>query len=234
LRERIAGFRGQVRAFAHDIRNPINVILGFERIIASELAGPINDEQRKQLAMMEEAAESLLRIAESAAALASSGEPVQVGEMKVVDVGDLVARVAERFRPLAVGRGLALTAHTNSNLHMRTDPALLERIVENLTSNAIKYTREGTVAVRASRGRRDTIVIEVADTGVGVCAEDKAHLFEEGFRAAATAEEVEGLGLGLALVKEYANALGGSVSCESELGAGSVFTVTLPAGSSAD
>lgn len=228
LEERVAAFRRQMRAFAHDMRNPVNVILGFERLIASEMAGPITEEQRTQLAMMEEAGSALLRIAESVAMLAQSGETVWASRTAQVDVGELVTRVCDPFRRLATGRGLAFTVDATPGLLASTDAGLFERVIENLVSNAVKYTERGSVAVRVRRGPLDTIVVEVSDTGTGISEEDQKHLFEEGFRVAATAAEHEGLGLGLSLVRDYVHALGGSVQCLSALGEGSTFTVTLP------
>lgn len=228
LEERVAGFRRQMRALAHDIRNPMNVILGFERLLAAGMAGPVTEEQARQLGMIEDAGKQLLRMAEDVALLARSGEPVEVGERAPTDLTALVEDALAIFTPIANGRGLSLDAHVEHGITLVSDEHLVERIVYNLLSNAIKYTEEGGVTLRIHRGDADTVVIEVEDTGVGISAEDQKCLFKEHFRSKATADRTYGLGLGLHLVKRYAEVLGGSVSCRSALGEGSTFTVVLP------
>ncbi|MDI6712340.1 MAG: HAMP domain-containing sensor histidine kinase [Anaerosomatales bacterium] len=228
LEERVAMFRKQLRGFAHDIRNPVNAIVGFARLLSAEMAGPLTEEQRVQIGMIEQAGSSLLRIADTISVLARSGEAAWVSAISEVDVSQLKAHVVPMFRRLAVGKGLSFTTTVEPGLVLWTDAGLLERILENLLSNAVKYTVEGGISVEARSSELDTVAFSVRDTGLGISVEDQKRLFEERFRSASVASEVEGLGLGLSLVKAYAEALGGSVSFASQLGKGSTFTVTLP------
>jgi signal transduction histidine kinase len=111
------------------------------------------------------------------------------------------------------------------------DPMRLRQILLNLLSNACKFTKEGEVRLRARRvaNGRDWIELAVADTGIGMTAEQQAKLFEEFTQAdASTAQNFGGTGLGLAITRKLARMMGGDVAVASEPGKGSVFTVRLP------
>jgi adenylate cyclase len=111
------------------------------------------------------------------------------------------------------------------------DPMRLRQILLNLLSNACKFTKEGEVKLRARRVRNgsDCIELSVADTGIGMTAEQQAKLFEEFTQAdATTAQRFGGTGLGLAIARKLARVMGGDVTVTSEPGKGSVFTVRLP------
>jgi adenylate cyclase len=117
---------------------------------------------------------------------------------------------------------------------LTTDPMRLKQILFNLLSNACKFTKDGEVALRVRRevDGRDWIEIAVADTGIGLTAEQQARLFQEFTQAdSLTARRYGGTGLGLALSRKLARMMGGDVTVESEPGKGSVFTVRLPSGS---
>ena len=116
---------------------------------------------------------------------------------------------------------------------LTVDPMRLRQILLNLLSNACKFTKEGEVRLRARRiaNGRDWIEIAVADTGIGMTAEQQAKLFEEFTQAdATTAQRFGGTGLGLAITRKLARMMGGDVIVTSEPGKGSVFTVRLPGG----
>jgi len=113
------------------------------------------------------------------------------------------------------------------------DPMRLRQILLNLLSNACKFTKQGEVALRARRmvDGREWIELTVADTGIGMTAEQQAKLFEEFSQAdAATAQRFGGTGLGLAITRKLARIMGGDVTVTSEPGKGSAFTVRLPCG----
>jgi signal transduction histidine kinase len=119
---------------------------------------------------------------------------------------------------------------------MRQDQARIQQILNNLLSNAIKFTPEGgRITVSARRDEFDFLVLDIADTGVGIAEEDQQTIFEK-FRQGKTAmpsgdamtREYSGSGLGLSIVKELCRLLGGEVLLQSELGKGSTFTIRLP------
>jgi adenylate cyclase len=117
---------------------------------------------------------------------------------------------------------------------LTVDPMRLKQILLNLLSNACKFTKQGEVKLRARRvaDGRDWIELAVADTGIGMTAEQQARLFEEFTQAdASTAQRFGGTGLGLAISRKLARMMGGDVTVASEAGKGSVFTVRLPRGS---
>src|SRR5262249_2221672 len=130
-----------------------------------------------------------------------------------------------------------LVVDAQENLGALTvDPMRLRQILLNLLSNACKFTKEGEVALRARRvaDGRDSVELAVADTGIGMTAEQQAKLFEEFSQAeAATAQRFGGTGLGLAITRKLARMMGGDVTVTSEPGKGSVFTVRLPGGATA-
>ena len=150
-------------------------------------------------------------------------------ESKPVDLAALAAHALEAARPAADRKGVALAFHDGEPQEIRGDPLRLSQLLDNLVSNAIKFTPSGgRVDIRtATSGGRG--VIEVADSGVGIPRADFAHLFDRFYRAdGATASGTPGTGLGLAIAKRIAEAHGGTLSVESERGAGTTFRVQLP------
>ena len=147
-----------------------------------------------------------------------------------VELGPLIVRVTAEFVPQAAARGLALRVPRTS-LTVRTDPVLLERIVGNLVANAVRYTRRGGVVVGARRRGRDAAIV-VADSGVGIEASDLPRVFEEFYQVADArqASARKGMGLGLAIVRRFADLLGHHIEVASEPGRGSRFTLVLPRG----
>ena len=145
-----------------------------------------------------------------------------------------VALIADNGDQLAEQNKNRLVIDAQENLGALTvDPMRLRQILLNLLSNACKFTKEGEVRLRARRvaNGRDWIELAVADTGIGMTAEQQAKLFEEFSQAdRTTAQHFGGTGLGLAITRKLARMMGGDVTVASEPGKGSVFTVRLPGG----
>jgi len=136
-------------------------------------------------------------------------------------------RIAADLRPFAQEKNLVFEC-SETNVSVNSDPALLERIVENLASNAIRYTAQGSVAVRTETGG-DVVRISVVDTGIGIPEEALERIFDEYFQFDNPARSIEkGLGLGLAIVKRLAHLLNHPVHVHSILGKGSTFAVDVP------
>jgi len=149
-------------------------------------------------------------------------------------LSSLVTAMLDSFRPQAAAKGLTLDAEVRAGSQdaLIGDPTRVRQIVFNLLSNAIKFTQMGGVRVRAGTEAlgegRTRVTFAIADTGVGLSAEQLARLFEPFVQAdSSTTREFGGTGLGLSIVRRLAQILGGDVACESMLGIGSVFTVTL-------
>jgi signal transduction histidine kinase len=138
----------------------------------------------------------------------------------------LLSDVSESLRPLAGSRGLEFTCDLPPALPFSGDMDALIRLFVNLLDNAIKYTERGSVSLSA-RQEENTIIVKVSDTGIGIPAEHLAHIFERFYRVE-TARSSGGVGLGLAIARQIAQAHGGNIEVESSPNAGTTFTVKLP------
>ena len=147
-------------------------------------------------------------------------------EIKPIVLADLLMRLQPEYRMLANDKGIGLTIKTGG-LQVMSDPALLERVLRNLLSNAIKYTDSGRVLVTCRR-RNKQVAIEVFDTGCGIEEHARQHIFDIYQRGAEPAEQKEGAGIGLSIVKHIADLLQIPISFKSTPGKGSRFTLLLP------
>lgn len=148
------------------------------------------------------------------------------------EMADILRKIRLHFEPTAFEKGLALRLRGGQRV-VHGDPMLVERIVRNLVSNAIRYTNDGTVLV-ACRQRGDKVLVQAWDTGAGIAPEQQARVFEEFYqvpdRPAVSADQRKGLGLGLAIVKRLAALMNAPLTLRSTPGRGSVFTLELPVG----
>jgi len=152
---------------------------------------------------------------------AVSAEPVPVA------LDDLLSRLAAESTPSAEAKGLALT-YVRTSLWVRSDPLLLGRILQNLISNALRYTNEGRILIGCRRRGQDVEVM-VVDTGIGIPAEDLPNVFQEFYKVATRETRGgTGLGLGLAIVNRLALLLGHRVTLESTAGKGTVVRILMP------
>ncbi len=148
------------------------------------------------------------------------------------EMGDILRKIRLHYEPTAFEKGLALKLRGGQRV-VHGDPLLVERIVRNLVSNAIRYTNDGGVLV-ACRARGDKVWVQVWDSGLGIRAEEQARVFEEFYQVpntpAVSPEQRKGLGLGLAIVKRLADLMGAPIRLSSVQGRGTVFTLELPVG----
>lgn len=219
-------------AIGHDVRTPINSILG---ICALLLDGDLDDGQRKWLQRMRASCEALLAMLNGMLEIAAARVDGAEVHNEAVDLASLIEEVGEVLRPQAHDKGLEIQVAIEETLlgTWSTDPTRLRQVLFNLAGNAVKYTMHGSIEIRAlactGQAGQEMLEIRVSDTGPGI-AEDERELIFEQFRRGR--DEVsrgqEGLGLGLALCREIAALLGGSLSVESTLSVGSVFTFKMP------
>jgi PAS domain S-box-containing protein len=219
-------------SMSHELRTPLNAILGFTGTLLMKVAGPLTDEQERQLKIVQWAGRHLLSLINDILDLAK----VQSGKRELtfenVPVRDVVRDVTASLASIAAEKGLDLTYCVSDEApFVTTDRRSLRQILLNLTDNAIKYTERGSVRIDARAGRRNghaAVAISVIDTGIGIKAEDIARLFKAFEQLAADSRRAGGTGLGLHLSQTLALLLGGELSVISEQGAGSTFTLTLP------
>ena len=214
---------------SHELRTPLNSIIGFTDVLLHLLAGPLTEEQARQLRMVRDASTKLRGLVEDVLDV-SRIEAGQVGlEYGDVDLHELVASRAESFRELADRKGIALRVDTRAaGPTIRSDGRRVGQIVGHLVSNAIKFTDAGEVAiaVNTADGR---VEIAVTDTGVGIAETALAEIFNPFVQVPRPGDRLrEGTGLGLAISRKLARALGGDVTVQSEPGRGSRFTLSLP------
>ncbi len=215
-------------AASHDLRQPLQSIglylSALTRLLDQPKAIEISSKIRASLDSMESILEALLDISKL-----DSGAITP--EIRVFPIQDLFDSLIADNLPLARQKGIALRC-VDSDLLVESDPRLLERIIVNLVSNAIRYTKTGYVEMECTK--HDTFVeIAIHDTGIGIPREKQDLIFDEYYQVGNDARDREkGLGLGLSIVKNLARVLEHPLSVESKEGAGSVFTVTVPAAQS--
>jgi signal transduction histidine kinase len=214
---------------SHELRTPLNSIIGFTSILKQELAGPINDEQRKQLGIVQVASRHLLGLINDLLDLSR----IESGKMEVANeqfkVEEVVPEVVESLSLLAQDKGLKLYARLDPpHIEIRSDRKKFFQILLNLASNAVKFTDEGEVRIEVT-ATAENLKVEVIDTGIGIKPENMAHLFEAFRQLDSSARRVyEGTGLGLYLCSQLAKMLGGHIEATSEFGSGSCFSFHLP------
>jgi PAS domain S-box-containing protein len=215
---------------SHELRTPMNSIIGFTGILRQELAGPLNEEQKKQLGMVHFSARHLLDLINDLLDLSR----IESGKMDVtiedVEVADVARQVIESLQPAAVQKGLLLEKEVADPTRcIRTDRKRAYQVLLNLANNAVKFTDAGSVKI-VVRNAGTGVQFDVIDTGIGIKPEQLANLFQAFRQVDGSAKRVyEGTGLGLYLSKKLVNMLGGSIGAESKFGAGSRFYFTLPA-----
>jgi len=214
---------------SHELRTPLTSIIGYLELILEEESGEVADEQRQFLTVIERNARRLLRLVGDLLFVAQVEAGTLSLERHGVDLESVVRDAVEAARPRAEQAGVELVAHTEPVPALDGDGDRLAQVVDNLITNAVKFTPAGgRVTVRSGR-REGSVFVEVTDTGVGIAADEQDRLFERFFRTkAATEASVQGIGLGLSIVRAIAHGHGGEVACVSEEGVGTTFTVELP------
>ncbi len=219
-------------SLGHDIRTPMTSIMGTCELL---LDGDLEQEQRVWLERVQGSCGALLGMLNGLLAVSEDEAARGALVCEPVDVSVLVQEVVDMLRPQA--RDKALELHTRCDDLLRgqwlVDPSRLRQVVFNLASNAVKYTPSGRVEIRASAVETDgqsRLRIAVSDTGPGIDPAEREEIFERFRRGRAHDGAAQGgLGLGLALCRENARVMGGSITVESALGVGSEFTFECPA-----
>lgn len=216
---------------SHEFRTPVNSVLALAQLLLNRVDGELTDEQEKQVQYIRDAAQQLAEIVNDLLDLAK----VEAGKIDIrlaeVDANQFLGATRALMRPLANNDAVSLVFEDlSSSFSFETDESKLGQILRNLISNALKFTQAGEVRVRAQISEAgDSVIFNVSDTGIGIAPADQERIFQEFTQVDSPIQKrVRGTGLGLPLSRRLAALLGGTLSVESQVGAGSKFTVTLP------
>jgi signal transduction histidine kinase/CheY-like chemotaxis protein len=219
-------------SMSHEFRTPLNSIRALTGLLLERSDGPLSEEQALQLDFIRKAAENLGEMVDDLLDIAK----IEAGKIDVrpveFEVADLFGALRGMLRPLLVSDKVALRFEAAEDLPpLITDEGKVSQILRNLISNALKFTERGEIRVTAEpRAGGASIAFAVADTGIGIAAEDHAAIFEEFTQVPNPLQaRVKGTGLGLPLCRRLSILLGGTIDVESTQGQGSTFTVVIPA-----
>ncbi len=228
LGQAIGEMRQFSTALAHELRTPLAALRGEIELASLRLDQAASEGTASQL----EEIDKLTRLIDQLLTLARA----EAGDIQTarapVDLGALISSVLDQLELVAQDQGILLTAELSGRIVVRGDAQWLERLLLNLVDNALKFTaRGGRVTVRLAREDK-AAVMRVTDTGAGIRADILPHIFERFFQAdpsrSTPTRGIRGAGLGLSLVKWIVDRHQGSISVESQPGAGSTFTIRLP------
>jgi two-component system, OmpR family, phosphate regulon sensor histidine kinase PhoR len=217
-----------VATVSHDLRSPLTAINGWLDLLLAGKPGGLSSEQRDCVTTIRRNSDRLMSMINDLLVLGEADAGSTAGDFSRLDVSGPAREAAELLRPVAAQQGVELT--------VQTEPAVIEgedsrigQLISNLLSNAVKFTPGGGhVTIRVSRSGGDCLV-QVTDTGIGIPAADREHLFERFYRGSNARErEIPGTGLGLAICEVIAEAHHGTIEVASTAGNGTRFLVRLP------
>ncbi|MFP5311529.1 MAG: sensor histidine kinase, partial [Actinomycetes bacterium] len=224
--ESLAANRELVSNVSHEFKNPLNAIVGNIDLVLDE-AGSLPQQLTERLLVVQRNAERLLDLVADLAASASTTLNVHP---KRTDLASLVETSLSSAQASAQRSHVAIASEVPSPLWAYADPLRIGQVLDNLVSNAIKYSPDGGTVNVSAQADRQWVRLSVTDTGMGMSSEDAARAFNRFFRAdSAQQADIPGAGLGLSITQMIVERHGGSITCQSGEGQGSTFTVTLPA-----
>jgi signal transduction histidine kinase len=215
---------------SHEFRTPLSAVMSMSEILLQRLDGPLTDEQARQVQFIRSAVRELNEMVDDLLDLAK----VDAGRVAIsadwFETVDLFAALRGMFKPILANSEVTLVFQEFESVpKLYTDDRKLAQILRNFISNALKFTKHGSVRVAARLLDGERIEFSVEDTGVGISAEHLPTLFNDFVQLDTRLQRrLRGTGLGLSLSRKLAELLGGRVGAESELGKGSRFWVAIP------
>jgi len=217
---------------SHELRTPLASIREGTQLLMDEIPGPLSREQRETLRIIKDSSERLIRLISTLLDLSKMAAGMMDYQIAPTDLLRLAETSVDKVRLLAEGKRIQiLTEAPPGRVWVPADGARIEQVLDNLLSNALKFSPEGaTVNIRLHLdGKAGVAHVSVADTGPGIPPEDLPHIFERFYQGRAyTKNTLAGSGLGLALAKKVVEAHGGRIWVESDLGKGTTVHFTLP------
>jgi len=215
-----------LRRMSHDLRSPMNAIIGYTRVVLRKARGVLDERQVHNLENIETSSNNLLTLINEILDLSR----IEAGHVELqiqpIDLGALADECADALESI-IQPGVELRREWAAVDPIQTDPERLRQVIMNLLGNAIKFTERGRITLSLHPVDHQVEIV-VTDTGIGIPPEDLPHIFDE-FRQVERqgGEKTEGTGLGLAIAKKTVELLGGTISAESEVGAGTKFTLRV-------
>ena len=214
---------------SHELRTPMNSIIGFTGILLKEFAGPLNEEQKKQITMVKTSGEHLLKLINDVLDISK----IEAGKLKVskypFNYVSILENTIEFLRPQVIKKDLKIKLEcAETRIILNSDERRLEQVLLNLIANAIKFSEQGTIEVKVAVDDK-FLITQVIDQGIGISNEEQNKLFTPFIQLEnGLTRRHEGTGLGLAICKNIIEKLGGTIQVKSKKGEGSNFTFIIP------
>jgi cell cycle sensor histidine kinase DivJ len=218
----------QTAELSHELHTPLTHILGFTEILQRELYGPLAPKYHEYVGLIQTSGRNLLDLIGGLMDLSRLDGGRYAIDPERFDARDILAEVVRLSSEAAARKGVALTADcADEAIEVDADPRALRQMIVNITSNGVKFTPGGGSVVVAARAEDGALVIEASDTGPGIAPEDRVRL-GQAFERGTGVKAVEGIGLGLALTRAFAELHGGALSFHDAPGGGALVRITLP------
>lgn len=212
---------------SHELRTPLNSIIGFTGILLNRMAGPLNEEQEKQLNMVKASGKHLLALINDILDLSKIESERFILNAETINMQSLIEEVVEQHLPIDKDVSLNFE-QTPEIIEIQSDRQRVKQVLINLVSNGLKFTESGSVNIHCFR-EIDTVVVEISDTGIGIEEENLDKIFNQFFQIETQySSKFPGTGLGLSICRKIMELLHGTITVKSKVGIGSVFTCTFP------
>ncbi|HYC51393.1 MAG TPA: HAMP domain-containing sensor histidine kinase, partial [Gemmatimonadaceae bacterium] len=220
-----------VSVASHELKTPINVILGYTQLLQEELYGPLTDKQKNVATVLEKQTQTLARLVRQLLDVSRFEAGSGKLEIRPTELRGFLHNLEESFQVLADQRNIRFTVTTDGNLPatVHWDADRMNEVLGNLLSNAFKFTDRGGEVELSVMQVDNGVHMDVRDTGAGVPPEQVHRIFDKFYQADnQDAASHAGTGLGLAIARQIVDAHGGTINCDSTPGVGTTFSIVLP------